>query len=352
MPRPRLIGLVVGALVFVALVVVGVIGAVSAIDRQGAVADHRVAAALLTDAVATSEAAVAEADQVLALRADPLLAGDALAAVTIARDAATASLTDADDLLGTDPDPLDAHRIRGLTADIHAATREVDAADEPVLAALTDLISATEAAAPSVEAANFDAENAPHIAFRTALADLDSGITEAASADAIAEHLVSYLDAVHTLEASHAEEIAEKAGPLLDRRLAVQAFARSLAGGVLLDFDWAVTVNGYGTGGSYGGASYWSSADGGSATITLSDSVATMWPGAGVQALVAHEVGHAILARTDCNALFFDSEFAAGGEEPWATAWAIGWGYTADGSGESIYGRPADALIQLSTRCR
>ncbi len=32
--------------------------------------------------------------------------------------------------------------------------------------------------------------------------------------------------------------------------------------------------------------------------------------------------------------------------------WAIGMGYTADGSGESIYGRPPDALIQLSTQCR
>jgi hypothetical protein len=154
------------------------------------------------------------------------------------------------------------------------------------------------------------------------------------------------------VQASHAEEIAEKAGPLLDRRLAVQAFARALAGGVILEFDWATTVNGQGTGGSYGGTSYWFSADGGYATVTLSDSVATMWPGAGVQAPAVHEVGHAILARTDCNTLFFDSEFTEGGEEPWATAWAIGQGHTADGNGESIYGRPPDALIDMSTECR
>jgi len=119
---------------------------------------------------------------------------------------------------------------------------------------------------------------------------------------------------------------------------------------VLLDFDWAVTVNGYGTGGSYGGTSYWWSDRGGYATITLSDSVASMWPGAGVQSLVAHEVGHAILSK--CTDLFFGTEYEAAGEEPWATAWAIGMGYTADGSGESIYGRPPDALIQIAAQCR
>lgn len=347
MRRPLLIGLLAGALVFIALVVVGGLITLSVIDRQNAVADHRAASTQLVDAVETSEAAVAEADQVLALAADPLLAGDALTAVTTERDAAGVALAGAETLLGTDPEPLGTEQLRALTTDLRAAAREVDGDGDLVSAALDGLVSVTQAAASAVEAANFDAENAPHIAFRTAVADLE-GVAD----DAIAEHLASYLDAAHAVEASHADEIAEKAGPLLDRRLAVQEFARSLAGGVLLDFDWAVTVNGYGTGGSYGGTSYWFSADGGYATITLSDSVATMWPGAGVQSLVAHEVGHAILARTDCNTLFFDSEFAAGGEEPWATAWAIGLGYTADGNGESVYGRPADGLIKLSTQCR
>jgi hypothetical protein len=352
MRRPLLIGLIAGALVFVALVVVGVLVTLSVIDRQNAAADHRAATTQLTNAVETSEAAVAEADQVLSLATDPLLAGDALTAVATERDAATGSLADAESLLGTDPEPLDTEQLRDLTADLRAAAREVGDDVDPVLAALDELVTVTQAAAPAVEAANFDAENAPHIAFRTAVADLGLVGSDGVPDDAVAEYLVSYLDAAHALEASHAEEIAEKAGPLLDRRLVVQAFARSLAGGVLLDFDWAVTVNGYGTGGSYAGTSYWFSADGGYATITLSDSVATMWPAAGVQSLVAHEVGHAVLARTDCNTLFFDSEYAAGGEEPWATAWAIGLGYTAEGNGESIYGRPADGLIQLATHCR
>jgi hypothetical protein len=35
-----------------------------------------------------------------------------------------------------------------------------------------------------------------------------------------------------------------------------------------------------------------------------------------------------------------------------ATAWAIGMGYDRNGSGESIYGRPSDELIELSKQCR
>lgn len=345
MRRPLLIGLIAGALAFVILAVVGVVVAFSVIDRQNAVAEHREATSELTDVVEASEVAITEADEVLSIAADPLLAVDAVAAVTTERDAATAGLDDADRMLETDLDELETESIRALTADILATSTDLRNDDERVFAALAELVSATQAAAPSVEAANFDAENAPHIAFRDAGADLDTAAT-----DAIAEYLVSYLDAAHALEASHGEEIAEKAGPLLDGRLTVQAFARSISGGVLLDFDWAPTVSGYGLGGSYGGTSYWYSADGGYATITLSDSVATMWPGAGVQSLVVHEVGHAILAK--CTELFFDSEFYAGEEESWATAWAIGMGYTADGSGESIYGRPSDGLIQLSTQCR
>jgi hypothetical protein len=347
MRRPLLIGLIAGAVAFLALVVVGVVVGFSVIDRQNAITEHEIAAAALADAVEASEAAVAEADHVLSLATDPLLDVAAVDALTSERDAAAAALADAASVVGVDPEPLDTGGVRELSDDLRAATAEVGGGDEAVFESLDTLVSATAAAAAGVDAANLEAENQPRIAFRTAVDDLDL-----AAADQTAEYLVSYLDAAHALEASHAEEIAEKAGALLDRRLAVHAFARSLSGGVLLDFDWAMTVNGYGTGGSYGGTSYWFAADGGYATVTLSDSVATMWPDAGVQALVAHEVGHAILARDDCNALFFDSEFAAGGEEPWATAWAIGLGYTADGSGESIYGRPPDALIAMSAECR
>jgi hypothetical protein len=347
MRRPLLIGLIAGAVVVVILAIVGALVAGSIIDRNDAIAEHRVAAGALAEAVAASETAVAEADEMLTLATDPLLDADALEALGSDRDAAAAALAAADDLLETAPDSLETEALRELTDDLRILTDDVRSDDERVFGSIEGVVGLAAGAGQAIDAENFDAENQPRIAFRDALDDLDLAENEQAG-----EYLIDYLDAAHALEASHAEEIAEKAGPLLDRRLEVQEFARSFSGGVLLDFDWAPTVNGYGAGGSYGGTSYWSSADGGYATITLSDSVATLWPGAGVQALVIHEVGHAILARTDCNNLFFDSEFDEGGEEPWATAWAIGQGYTADGNGESVYGRPPDALIALSTKCR
>ena len=344
MRRPLLIGLIVGGLAFVALVVVGAIFAIGVIDRQDALAEQEAAAAELATVVIEVEAAVLEAGQVLELAADPLLPAAAVGSLTAERDAASAAL-DVAAALAADPATLDTEQVRELSADLVTATADLDDDDALVWTALRDLVIATQASAIDVEAANFEAENQPHIGFRQAVRNL-----EEAPPDDIGEYLFSYLDAAHAFEASHAEEIAEKAGPLFDRRMAVQQFARSIAGGVLLDFDWAPIVNGYGAGGSYGGTSYWYAEAGGYATITLSDSVATMWPGAGVQSLVAHEVGHAILSK--CTELFYPSEFYANEEESWATAWAIGMGYTADGSGESIYGRPPDGLIQLTTRCR
>lgn len=347
MRRPLLIGLIAGAVVFVALAVAAVFFAVSVADRNDAVADHRVAAGALAEAVEASETAVAEADAVLSYDADPLLDAASVTALIDARESASARIDASEAALGTDPESLDTEAMRDLTTDLRIFTDDVRSDDELVFSAVSAVAGLAAGAAPTIDAANFDAENQPRIAFRDAVTEL-----ELAADDQAAEHLVDFLEAAHALEASHAEEIAEKSGPLLDQRLAVEAFARTQSGGVLLDFDWAGTVNGYGTGGSYGGTSYWSSSDGGYATITLSDSVATMWPSAGVQSLVMHEIGHAVLARSDCNTLFFESEYESGGEEPWATAWAIGMGYTADGSGESIYGRPAEGLIELATRCR
>jgi hypothetical protein len=343
--RRHLVGLIAGGIALVALIVVATIIAIGVIDRQNAIADYEAAAAEAADASSTVEVAVAEADAVLALAPDPLLVGD-LAPVSEGRDAARDELAEAADLLALDTDILETSDVRDLTADLRDAAVGFQGEDTNLFGHLTAVQLTLHTAAPTVETTNFQAENQPHLAFRDAVVDLNSGFDD----ELIAERIAAYLDAAHALEASHAEEIAEKAGPLFDRRMVVEAFARSLACGVLLDFDWAVTVNGYGTGGSYGGTSYWQAEAGGYATISLSDSVATMWPGAGVQSLVAHEIGHAILSK--CTDLFFESEFYVGEEESWATAWAIGLGYTADGSGESIYGRPADGLIQLSMQCR
>lgn len=347
MRPPLIIGLIVGALAFLILLVVGVVAVLSALDRSDALADHRAAAEALQVAVADADVATAEADEVLPFAENPYLPSTEFADVAATQEAATAVLGTADTMLGVDPERLGTAQVRAATRDMSDVIAALDADDADVIAALEALLAATATAAPDVESANFDANNEPHIAFRAAVDDL--GL---ASDTQIGESLAAYLGAAEALAASHAAELAEKAGPLFDARMAVQEFARSLAGGVLLEFDWARVVNGYGTGGSYGGTSYWLTADGGQATVTLSDSVASMWPSAGVQSLVAHEVGHAILSRSDCNSLFFSSDFSAGGEEPWATAWAISLGYTADGSGESIYGRPSDGLIDLAAQCR
>jgi hypothetical protein len=344
MRRPLLIALVAAAVAAVVAVVVGV-SLAHAAARGDALATFQEASAELRDVVSTTEDALGEAGEVLALGTDPL-APTAELEVLAARHAAAGELAaDARGRLSAETGPLDTDGIRALSDDLRALGRSLD--DTGLADALDAVLDAAATGAATIETSNFDANNAPRIAFRAATAALaDPEPTQ------VGEALAAYLDAAHALEASHAAELAEKAGPLFEARLAVQDFARSLSGGVLLEFDWAPVVNGYGTGGSYGGTSYWTTADGGQATITLTDSVAAQWPGDGVQALVVHEVGHAILARRDCNELFFESDLYPGEEESWATAWAIGLGYTADGSGESVYGRPSDALIALSAACR
>ena len=161
-------------------------------------------------------------------------------------------------------------------------------------AAVPALFASTRAAADRLQAENPSARIPDVVAFRSA--------TDAVAArqDVTVESsdaLIAYVAAATQLRASNQAELEEKAGPLLDRRVAAEAFARSLAGGILLDFDWAPIVNGYGTGGTVGGLATWTTDHGGSATITLSDSVAEQWPSPLSQALVAHEVGHAVSVR-------------------------------------------------------
>jgi hypothetical protein len=346
MRRPLVLVLVVAA-VLIAVAVVGGILIAQAVARGEALAQNSAAEDDLREVLEAAETTRAEAGEVLALAADPLLPVDAVGAVTESHELLDATVGEADSALAVDVEALGTEEIHGNATDLRSIATQAAAEHADVDEALTELLDALATAAPTVESTNFDGNNAPRIAFRDAVESL-----AVAPPDQVGESVGAYVDAAHTLEASHAAELAEKAGTLVDARMAVQEFARSLSGGVMLEFDWAVTVNGYGTGGSYGGTSYWRTADGGQATVTLSDSVAARWPGAGVQALVVHEVGHAILAREDCNVLFFESDLYPGEEESWATAWAIGRGHTADGSGESVYGRPSDALIALSQECR
>lgn len=234
-------------------------------------------------------------------------------------------------------------------------TRATDAArNAAALSAADDLtkdsglefVAAIQPVAAAFEAAHGSARNLDRIAFRTAVERVRGARTWTVDVSARVD---AYVAAATAVQASHAAEEAEKAGPLYDRRVAVEAFARSIAGGVLLEFDWVPTVNGFGEDGFSAGTATWDAHRGGFSTITLTNSVAEAWDAPSVVALVAHQVGHAITSK--CYGDIVSPEIAAD-IEAWATAWAIGMGYTADGNGESNYGRPSDELIELSKTCR
>jgi hypothetical protein len=249
------------------------------------------------------------------------------------------------DVLETQDDLLQDRRAALDTAAGLRDLREgLEATVASVEAAAPALFASTRAAADRLQAENPSARIPEVAAFRSA--------TDAVAARQDVSHessdaLAAYVAAATQLRASNEAEIAEKAGPLLDRRLAAEAFARSLAGGILLAFDWAPIVNGYGSGGTVGGLATWTADHGGSANITLSDSVAEQWPSPLSQALVAHEVGHAVSVRCSDR---FDAESSAA-NEAWATAWAISRGFTGDGNGASIYGPPPQELIDAAATC-
>lgn len=248
-------------------------------------------------------------------------------------------------------------RLRSMRADaeeqgrsIETARTALDAATTAASGAGTAALSAAAGTASGIEQANISARTGDVIALRNAAKALSDRATALSqwSADAF----TAYEAAIVKIRASNEAELAEKAGPLYDARLQVEAYARSIAGGVLLDFDWAPIVNGYGDNGSAGGLTDWSSGEGtdpeGYSTITLSNSVAEMWPNDVSRALVTHEVGHSISSK--CWSMFdWQSRDA---NEAWATAWALSWGQTADGNGVSIYGYPPQSLIDTAATCR
>jgi hypothetical protein len=158
--------------------------------------------------------------------------------------------------------------------------------------------------------------------------------------------------AIDELRASHAAEEARRLEPEYPVRAEIEAFARSIAGGVNLDFVWAHEVNGLSSDEWYSGTAEFLPSDGGWGTISLTHSVSDNWSDdINAKAVVVHEVGHTQAIRPTCEPLFSGSEFA-GDHEMWATAWAIGMGYDVPGSGIEAYGRPSDAQIAVASGCR
>lgn len=232
-----------------------------------------------------------------------------------------------------------------LNARLQDQGDEIDAAHESLEAAGTALIGSAAEAATAYEAAHVSARNDDVIALREATATAGSITTIDSDAVMAFESLQS---AAAQLIASEKAELAEKAGPLLETRLEIEAFARSIAPGVLLEFDWAPIVNGVGYNGSMGGYTTWWWDDPGRATIELSNSVAEQWPADRSKALVVHEVGHAISVKC---ADMYDSS-TQDSIEKWATAWAISMGYTDDANGVWAYGYPPQSYIDAAAGCR
>lgn len=279
--------------------------------------------------------------------------GEAKGVVAAADEALSAPVGEAEDkpfwtweILGLTPE-ID--RRADQAAEIAAAMDEMDTElatiDETLVDAATDLFATVPAAAAALEAANISAQAVLVLDFRDA-AEAAAGQDRLGSGAASA--FTTLAETARTLKASQATELAEKQGPLLATRLEIEEYARSIAGGVVLDFDWQQTVAGTGGSQGIGGTATWNTIRGGFSTITLSHSVAEWWPNADSRALVAHEVGHSITSKCWEK---FDHESQAANEE-WATAWAISMGHTAQGNGVQAYGYPSQAMIDIAATCR
>lgn len=260
------------------------------------------------------------------------------------------------------PDPQTTEELRDAADALDALTGEYERAAEQfgdVEASVTDLTPELEAAAGAVR------DSIPGTAVAVEEANISSTATSrirlhyaadtaATSDDNVEYYVTAYAEAAQAVEQSQADEMAQKdqGDGLVDARLEVEEFVRSISGGVRVDFDWAPIVNGLGEGDSAGGRVTWQYLDGGSATMELSNSVAAHWPDSRYESLVAHESGHVITAK--CQDMLVDT--FDGDAELMATAWAIGMGYTDSwGNGVNFYYdgvAPAQDLVDATTGCR
>jgi len=164
--------------------------------------------------------------------------------------------------------------------------------------------------------------------------------------------LPAIISASDAVAASEAAGQAAKQDPAYPAHAAIEAYARSIAHGVNLDFQWHQVVGGYGTG-WYSGTTMYHEGDGGWATIDLNFDTVDGWSRGDVdaKALITHEVGHSQVVRPECRTLFTGPVFNSD-DEMWATAWAISMGFDDEGSGIQAYGRPSDQQIATAGQCR
>ncbi|MDQ0725135.1 hypothetical protein [Microbacterium sp. W4I20] len=242
---------------------------------------------------------------------------------------------------------LDQERADALqyADDLTAEAADLFDASDAVTESGTSLIATTGEKATAFEKAHLSTRNDAVIALRGAAADAIA--TTTIDETAVTTYSALQSAAAQVVSAEKAE-LAEKSGPLMNARLEIEAFARSLAPGVLLEFDWAPIVNGAGYNGSMGGYTTWWWDDPGRSVIELSNSVAEQWPADRSKALVAHEVGHAISVK--CEDMYDSS--TQDSIEKWATAWAISMGFSDDANGVWAYGYPPQNYIDAAKKCR
>jgi len=328
-------------------------------DQDGAA---RQVQAALTGARSASEAATA----VLTVQDGGLLTPDERAALSGAGDQAAAQVKSGTALIPgerprTGPRKFwfwdvnaDTARLERLDASARASVKALTGAEVPLRAA-TDAartagataLTAVADRASAAEAANVPADNEAVLDLRTAATQVKQHASPFRPYTAV--EYTALVQAVQKLQASHSATLAAESGPLEQSRLDLEAFARSLAPGILMDFEWADLINGLGESNGYlSGETSWWYDRGGYATIRLSDSIAQEWPSDAAHAIVAHEVGHAITIR--CRTMYDTANDQTA--EAWATAWAISMGFTDDANGTSAYGSPPDSLIQTAAGCR
>ena len=235
-----------------------------------------------------------------------------------------------------------AETAHAAVADQEAAIHALRTAESTNDEAGAALVASASAVAGGILPANPSVANGPHVAFLQMLDDLraEDGLDRHA-----VETLTEYVTRAAAVSASHAAEEAEKAGPLYGLRAEVEAYARSISGGALLDFNWQPTVIGHSMAGT---ATIESSPPYFYSTITLTNSIAENWGEIVPLSLVTHEVGHAITSKCmdQFNAAF------GGDYERWATAWAMSWGFPAGASGADSYGLPSNEQVAIAGTCR
>jgi hypothetical protein len=239
----------------------------------------------------------------------------------------------------------DREELDTLTARLGDESEEIDAATTSLTDAGLTTLSVAAANATGLESAHVSARNDNVIALREAA---EVATTTIVIDQQAADSFSTLQTAAAQLIESENAELAEKAGPLYNARLEIEAFARSIAPGVLLEFDWAPIVNGFGNDGGMGGYTTWWWDEPGRAVILLSNSVAEQWPADRSKALVVHEVGHAISVKC---ADMYDAS-TQDSIEKWATAWAISMGYNDDANGVWAYGYPPQSYIDAAAGCR